>query len=334
MFAHQAFQKPRGWSRVRVPAAAVILALCVIALVGIAAPAAAQAPPSPAAAVSVAFDEERGAITVDRAATFRLVVRNDGAAMPAGNEGTASDVTLAVTGIPEGWTASATPASFALQNGQSRTVELQVSVSPSAAAREADLVVTAELVSPLGGLDPILGPGGQSQRATASDQIHLVRDDSVTRDILEGLGKWIYAVLLLLVAAVFVAVAITLSSRRALVRLSSDTRELTVPPGGRVVFPFKVEGLARHEDSALLQVSAVQEGWAAFLPVPELALEPGQVQDLTLVVIAPKNASEGSRQAVLVSATSSKAPKGAANLEFVATVHGGTPPRAAKRKSD
>ena len=105
----------------------------------------------------------------------------------------------------------------------------------------------------------------------------------------------------------------------------------TRPPGGRVVFPFKVEGLARHEDSALLQVSAVQEGWAAFLPVPEVRLAPGQVQEMTLVVIAPKAAADGARQAVLISGTSAKAPRGAANLEFIATVRSGTPLRSERR---
>lgn len=283
--------------------------------------------------MSVAFAADAGTVSVDAPATFRLTVRNEGQAAPAGNEGTASDVVLTVTGLPEGWTASLTPSSFELQNGQSRDVDLQVSVSAAAASRTADVVVNAELTSPLEGLEPILGQGGQSQRATASDTIHLTRDDSVTRQVLETLGPWIYAVLLLLVASVLVAVGIYLSSRRALVRMSSDTRELTVPPGGRVAFPFRVEGLARHEDSALLQVSAVQEGWAAFLPVPELQLQPGEVRDLTLVVIAPKGASEGQRQAVLVSATSAKAPKGAANLEFIATVHGGTAPPPATRRA-
>lgn len=319
----------------RVPAARVALALCaVVALAAVAPLAGAQAPPSPAPAVSVAFADEDGTVSVDQVTAFKLTVRNEGQAAPVGNEGTASDVVVAVSGLPEGWTASVTPSSFELMNGQSRDVELQVSVSPDAADREADVVVTAELSSPLEGLDPILGQGGQSQKATASDALHLTRDDSVTRQVLETLGPWIYAVLLLLVASVLVAVAIYLSARRSLVRLSSDAREMMVPPGGRVAFPFRVEGLARQEDAVLLQVSAVQEGWAAFLPVPELLLEPGQVQDLTLVAIAPKNAADGARQAILVSATSAKAPKGAANLEFVATVHsGGAAGKRAKGQS-
>lgn len=325
------FNRPMPWPRVRLPAAIVALALLAAAV-----HAAAQGSPSAAPGVTVTFADDAGTVTVDRPSTFRATVRNtsSGTGTP-GDGNNQADVDVHVSGLPEGWTASATPSSFRLAPGAEQVVEVQVSVAAEATAGSADVTLTADLVSPLGGLDPVLGniPGG-SQRASGSDAIRLSRDDSVTRDVLEALGPWIYAVLLLLVAAVLVAVAISLSSRRSLVRLSSETRELQVPPGGRVVFPFQLQSLARQEDSVLLQVSAVQEGWAAFLPVPEVVLDPGQVQEMTLVVIAPRNASDGSRQAVLVSATSAKAPKGAANLEFVATVHGGTPLRAAKRAKE
>ena len=102
--------------------------------------------------------------------------------------------------------------------------------------------------------------------------LHLKLDNSATRNVIEAVGPWIYLILLLLVAAVLVAVGLSVAARRTLVRLVSDARELPVPPGGRVSFPFRAEGLAREQDTLLLQVSAVQEGWAAFLPVPELVL--------------------------------------------------------------
>lgn len=313
----------------RLSVAVVALAVLAVAVLG------AAQQPSAAASVSVTIAGEVVKPSIDRPGSFHATVKNTGQTSPLDAQNQAN-VDVHVTGMPDGWTAVATPSSFKLAPNQQQDVTVTVSVSGNAQAKAADLTVTADLATQLDSLDPVLNPGGSgaTQHASGSASIHLARDDSVTRNVLETLGPWIYAVLLLLVAAVFVAVAISLAARRSLVRLSTDTRELAVPPGGRAVFPFKVEGLAKQEDSVLLQVSAVQEGWAAFLPVPELVLDPGQVQELTLVVIAPKNSSEGSRQAVLVSATSAKAPKGAANLEFVATVHGGTPLRAAKRAKD
>ena len=313
----------------RLPAAIVALALLAVTAL-----AAAQAP-SGSAGVQVTIDGEEASASVDRPGEFQAVVKNTGTPTnsPLDDQNQAS-VDVRVTGMPAGWTASVTPSSFKLKPGASQTVTVQVSIAADAGAKGAELTVTADLVTPLEGLDPILNPGGQSQRASASDTIRVTRDDSVTRSLLENIGPWIYAVLLLLVAAVLVAVGISLAARRSLVRLSSETRELSVPPGGRVAFPFKVEGLAKSEDAVLLQVSAVQEGWAAFLPVPELLLDPGQSVEINLVVIAPKTASDGARQAVLVSASSAKAPKGAANLEFVATVQSGTPLRASKRAKD
>lgn len=301
----------------------VFVAVLLLALVSVAA-VTAQAPPANplAPAVSIVIAEDEGRVSLDEAAEFTATVKNEGAPLPVGNEGTAADVSLSVSGVPAGWTVTTIPATLELQNGQSGDVVLRVSVSAEATLRTADLTVTAELFSPLEGLEGVLGQGGASQKATASDTLRVVRDDSLTRDVLERIGPWIYAILLLLVAAVLVAVGLSLSSRRSVVRLSSQTRELTVAPGARVTFPLQVEGLGKQEDAVLLQVSAVPEGWAAFLPAPELTLEPGQVRDISLIVIAPKTAQQGTRQAVLVTASSAKAPKAQANLEFVATVQG------------
>lgn len=286
------------------------------------APACAQVPTSPAApAVSVNIVAESGVVSLDAAKEFEVTVKNEGTAPPVGNEASAADVAVKVTGAPSGWTVSIAPSSFSLQNGQSRSdIVLRVSVSADATEHTAELIVTAELDSPLEGLDPITSLTGNSQRATATDTITVTWEDSLTRDVLEGLGPWIYAVLLLLVAAVLVAVGLTVGARRSLVRLSSTLRELPVPMGGRAVFSLQAEGLGKQANTVLLQVSAVPDGWAAFLPAPEITLEPGEVKDLTLVVIAPKQAAVGARQAVLVSATTARAPKASANLEFVAIV--------------
>lgn len=315
----------------RVVALAVLLLAATLVM-----PALAQTP-NPAPSVTVALEKTEGFVSVENAAEFKATVTNTGSSsgsdeLDAQNAG---DVTVTITGIPAGWTASASPASFRLAAQKPQAVTVQVSVSPDGAAQTAELTVTAVITTPLNRLDPILGnfPGG-TQTATGSDSMTVTRDDSITRDVLEAIGPWIYAILLLMVAAVLVAVAISVSSRRSLVRLAADTHELSIAPGGRVSFPFQIEGLAKEADSVLLHVSAVQDGWAAFLPVPELTLAPGQVREMSLVVIAPKAAAEGTRQALLVSATTAKAPKGSANLEFVAVVEKTASPAvaAARRK--
>lgn len=290
-------------------------------LAALAGPAAGQAP-SASPSVTVTAAEDEGTVTVERTSSFTVTVRNTSPESPL-DEQNKGDVAITVSGVPEGWTATALPANFELAPGDSLDVEIQVAVSTEATAGSAELTVTAEMYSPLRGLDPVLGGvPGATQRSTGEATLRLTLDDSVTRDVLEAIGPWIYAVLLLLVVAVLVAVGISVAARRTLVRLSAEAREQPVPPGGKAVFPFRAEGLGKEADSVLLQVSAVQEGWAAFLPVPELMLEPGRSQEMSLVVLAPREALQGTRQAILVTATSAKAPKGMATLEFVAVVEG------------
>lgn len=301
-------------------AAALALVAAALAVVAVSAQIPAVTP-----GVDISGPAGGGTVSADEPATFRFTVRNDSQGIPGAEDQTMADVTVGVEGVPEGWTVSVDPSSFELAPQATRDVDVQVQVAPDAAARSATLTVKAVLVSPLETLEPVLGqvPGGAaSQTATDSAPLAIEVSNSVTREVLETLGPWIYVLLLLLVAAVLVAVGIAVSSRRTLVRLVADSREQVVPPGGRATFPFRVEGLARDTDTILLQVSTVQEGWAAFLPVPELTLEPGQSQDLTLVVIAPRIALQGTRQGILVTATTAKSPRGAANLEFIATVAG------------
>ena len=308
----------------------------LILLVALLAAAAVQAQvPSTAPAVDISGKADSGTVSVDEGKTFEFTVKNNSPIVPGLEQQSKADVAVTVNGVPAGWTVSADPSSFELAPGASLSVKVAVRVGPEAESKEAALTIVAVLVSPFESLEPILGQNQQtSQTVTDTAPLRIEVSNSLTRNVMETLGPWIYVVLLLLVAAVLVAVILTVSARRALVRLASDTRELSVAPGGKVAFPFRVEGLARDTDTVLLAVSAVQEGWAAFLPVPELVLEPGQAQELSLVIIAPRDAAQGTRQAVLVTATSAKAPKGAANLEFVALVEGvvelPTAPRRAK----
>lgn len=308
-------------------AAGLVAASLLILLAVHGAQAQAQVAPS----VDVSGESDRGAVAVDHPATFTFTVTNTRTPAPAQGDNGADRVVIHVDGVPDGWTVNPSPSDFRLAAGDRQQVDVQVSVSPGS-PEQATLTVVADIYSALEGLEPVISPvPGGSQHASDSATLAVQVDNSLTRDVLETLGPWVYVLLVLLVLAVLVAVAIAVSARRALVRLASDTRELRVAPGGKVAFPFRAAGLARDTDTVLLQVSAVQEGWAAFLPVPELVMEPGQAHDLTLVVIAPRTATQGTRQAVLVTATSAKAPKGAASLEFIAVVEGPADLQAERR---
>lgn len=301
------------------PAAAACLALALALAVLVPAAQAQSASPS----VTVTAEKPEGTVSIEHSTSFKVTVKNTSpsSGTPADAQDKA-DVAMRTAGAPAGWTVSTTPATFQLAPGESATVDVQVSVAAQTCCKSTVLTVSADLYSPIKGLEPILGAAGASQKASGDATLHLTLHDSVTRNVIEAVGPWIYAIVLLLIAAIIVAIAISVSARRTLVRLTAEAKELPVQPGGKVAFPFRAEGLARESDTVLLQVSTVQDGWAAFLPVPELVLEPGQVQDLTLVVIAPRGSAQGTRQAILVTATSGKAPKGAANLEFVARVEG------------
>jgi len=305
--------------------AGVVVLVAALLAAGLLGLASAQTP-SASPGVTITADPSNGAtVSLEHPTSFKFTVKNtsQGSGQQPLDAQDAADVAIRLAGAPEGWTASASPANFQLYPGQSTSVTVQVAVATSSSAKDATITVSADLYSPIKGLDPVLGNvPGATQKASADATLSLARHDSTTRAVLEAVGPWIYAILLLLVAAILVAVAISVASRRTLVRLSADARELAVAPGGKVAFPFRVEALARETDTILLQVSAVQEGWAAFLPVPELTLDPGQVQDLSLVVIAARGAAQGAKQAILVTATSGKAPRGAASLEFVARVEG------------
>jgi hypothetical protein len=323
-FAHHGFEDPAAdGAAVRPSAGRVAGRALVAALLALLVLAAAGAPPAAGQDASPSVDvtgDSEGTLAVDRPGTFVFSVKNTSPSLPGPGSNVEARVVVRVDGAPSGWTVGVSPNDFRLAAGATQRVDVQVAVAPGA-PEAANLTVVADLYSALEGLERVLGevPGG-TQHASDGAPLRLRVDNTLTRDVLEALGAWVYALIVLLLVAVIVAVAVTVSSRRSLVRLVSDTRERAVAPGGKVAFPFRVEGLARETDTVLLQVSATMEGWAAFLPVPELVVEPGQSQDVSLVVIAPRAATPGTRQAILVTATSARAPKGAANLEFVAQV--------------
>jgi hypothetical protein len=325
---HQAFQRLRDWLGVRL---ARILALALL-LIGLSAASVVAQAPTPAPSISVAFETDSGTVSLDKPGEFKAKVTNTGQVSPPPfNEQNAGDVVIDITGAPQGWTVSVVPAHFKLAPGASQDVIVMVAIAADSAQKSVEITIQATMRTPFEGLEPIVGniPGG-TQTATASDVLSVTRSDSLTRGVLEAIGPWIYLVLLLMVGAVLVAVGLTVAARRALVRLSSQVHELPVAPGNRVTFPIHIESLAKETDNVLLRVSTVSDGWAAFLPVPELTLESGAAQDMTLVVIAPSDAVPGTKQPILVTATSAKAPRGEAALEFIAVVEEGEPPAAVK----
>lgn len=262
-----------------------------------------------------------GTVGVDRPGTFTFNVTNG--AEPTGSpadDRNHARVTVAVSGMPDGWNAAVGPADFRLAAGQSRQVTLQVTVTPESAAR-ATLTVTAILTTQLEGLDPVLGNiPGASQTATSSAAMDLERNESVTRNVLESVGNWIYVLFAAVLAAVLVATKLIADARRVTVSLTSPERRKAVPAGGRVAIAMTVRNLARKDDTVVFQVSPVGDGWAAFLPVAELELPRAGSEEIHLVVIAPATAAPGDRQEILVSAHSAQGPRHPASITCEAYV--------------
>jgi hypothetical protein len=74
----------------------------------------------------------------------------------------------------------------------------------------------------------------------------------------------------------------------------------------------------------------VPEGWATFLPTPQLDLAAGHQEEVPVVVIAPKDAAEGTRQSFTVQATSAQAPRRPAAVVLEAEVVAPRKGKAAK----
>jgi hypothetical protein len=256
--------------------------------------------------------------SLDEPAVVEVTVTNTAA--PSGVEALDRPrlVTLSTGDGPAGWTARVAPSEFRLAPGQSAKATLTVSVSASA-AETASLTVTARMY-PLGvNTLPIVGPEADPE-STAAASLKATRVDSVTRDVLESLGPYVWVVLLGFVAAVVLALSILAANRRIAVRLSSAETAGKVPQGGRSSFPLRVHNITRQADTVFLRVNPLPEGWNAYLPTPQLELQGGQQEEVSVFVVAPKGAEEGTHLTVDVTATSSLAPRRPATVRFEATV--------------
>ncbi|HLF16983.1 MAG TPA: hypothetical protein VI796_06110 [Candidatus Thermoplasmatota archaeon] len=294
----------------------LLLAVCLASMLS----AGAQAPPSPEPSVAISAADTEVSVSVESPTTVDLTVENTtpGTGTPLDQPRT---ILLEVSGASEGWTAHVDPVRLRLAAGATATATLTISVATDAGASDATVTVVAKML-PLG-VDAIPGVGpAVDPETTASVEVQAHRDDSLTRDILETIGPWIYVLFLALLAAILITVKLVVGNRRTAVALSAEAADVTVPAGGRGTLTLTVENLTKAEDTVVFQVSAVATGWAAFLPVPELQLAPQAREEIALTVIAAKDLHPGDSQSILVSATSAQAPKRPAVVTVDATVGG------------
>ncbi|MEA3189628.1 MAG: hypothetical protein QOD77_210 [Thermoplasmata archaeon] len=298
--------------------------------------AAAQVPPIPplppppggsaSAGVEVRMDRAQVTVSLDESAVVELTVTNTGT--PTGTPlDQPRTVVLDVVGETNGWTASIDPTTLVLNPGQSLKARVTVGVSAQAQATVADLNVTARMYPAGVGVVPGVGPAVDPE-ATDTAPLRATRDDSAVRNLLEQTGPYLWVVLLGLLAAVVVLSSVLAANRRVAVRIASPAAHLDIAPGGRVALPVTVSNITKREDTVVLRAVCKAEGWATFLPTPQVDLDGGQEEELSVIVIAPKDARPEERAMVEVVAVSAQAPRRPAKLQFEATVAAGAKRRA------
>jgi uncharacterized membrane protein len=223
------------------------------------------------------------------------------------------DVTVAVSGVPEGWVVTIQPDGFTLTPGQSHDVEVTIAVTPTSDADDADLVFTAELrtADPTG----LLSPGGE-----ASTTVAVKRDDGATRQLLEAIGPGIWAILGALVVAIIVAIFLALDRRTRVVELTTNASEIRVRPGKTATVPFWIENRSKETDRFALSANTGDAGWKAALSVTAVTLEPGQREELQVIVTPSTKAPVGSRAVIRVVAVPDHSPSRIAVLAVSALV--------------
>jgi hypothetical protein len=316
---------------VRAPLGPVLALALLLALPHL---AVAQVPPTPqaplpgAASVDVKAAQATVTVSLDQATQVTITVTNT--EMGTGNSQVDQPRFFAVTvaGMPDGWTASLSPPTFQLKPQESRQATLQVSVSGAAVDKQVRLTVTAKAYARGVNAVPVAGPTADPE-ALANTDVVAARADNPQRVLLETVGPYVWILLLALVAALVIILSLVAANRRVAVRLSAAEPQRTVAPGARAVFPVLVHNITRRDDTVVLRVANVPEGWATFLPTPQLDLEAGHQEEVPVVVIAPKEAAEGTRQPFTVQATSAQAPRRPATVALEAEV---VAPRKGKAK--
>ncbi|MES2153787.1 MAG: NEW3 domain-containing protein [bacterium] len=275
--------------------AALILALLLAPAL-----AASQVPAAPSSAsVDVRVQDAKVTLSLDAPAVTDVFVTNTAAPNPALPQlDQPRRVTLEITGVPEGWTASVQPNSFDLGPGKTGNAVLTVSVSAAADAKVANLNVTAKLyplgVSAIPGAGPTVDPEARDAAGVTA-----TRQDSLGRTITEQVGPYIFLLLgAFLLALVAVVVLLVLRGRSA-VRLACDDGELVAAAGGKAEFVISVTNISGRDDGVALRVTA-PEGWSASFSQGQFELPANSEGKVTLTVKVPKTAQSGERVEVAV----------------------------------
>ncbi len=229
------------------------------------------------------------------------------------------DIHLELDALPAGWTASIDPQSLSMVSGASQTVTVTVAVSTQHTGDGADVTLRALLVPY--GLNPVPGVGEAfDPAATAEDSARVTVDESLTRGLLEGLGNWIWFLLVAILALAGLAGKLIADARRQCVAMVASKTQVELAPGKNIAVPISVENLCRSEDTVVFHVASVAKGWSASLPVPELDLDGGATEEMQLIIAAPKDAVPGETQVVGLSAHSAQAPRRVAEAVITITV--------------
>lgn len=297
----KAFKKGRIALLVRLLSLALLILLMAPLVAAQGAPAPTVTLTAPETPVIVDREEDR---------TFTMTVRFDSENPFDGLQ--PRQIRIEQTVTPAGWSVRVSPNQVTLASGESATVTATVTLGAGAVQSETKVTFTAKLVprgaegTPLGAfIDP---------EAQGTSEVTLKREDPLTREVLEGVGSWIWVVL---GAAALVAVILAFVLARGnkpTVVMQTHSPRATVAPGRSVAVPVTVENLLRAEDTILFHVAPVPAGWAASLPVPELPLDGKRREELHLVVTAPKDAPRGTEVSVGLSASSARNPGRIAEL--------------------
>lgn len=218
-------------------------------------------------------------------------------------------VTLMVSGLPDSfWTASITPSAFQLPPGATQTVQLKLTVQPSAAA-DAHIQVVGTATSP-----------GSGSPAAADFKVEAHRSDGLTRTVLERIGPGVYALIAVIPLLVLVIVLLAVRNRPVAVRLDAPQRSVNVVPGGRGAIPVVVANPSRRAQTVLLRAPEGGDGWTILVPDPEVQVPARGAHQTQLVLVAPKDARVGDRRVVTLAAYPADDPRRPARIELDAVV--------------
>lgn len=104
-----------------------------------------------------------------------------------------------------------------------------------------------------------------------------------------------YIIVGALALAALLALPFLLRARSGGLRAACPEPLKLLRPGRGASFPLELRNTAAGEMTARFELSRVPEGWAAFLPVPDVQLAPKEARSLWLMVRAPPTARTGDK---------------------------------------